>query len=110
MYNKIIKGVSRRHREARCGTPLFLHADNIWLYILWISSLALITACLVMALQVSAAKDLPLFGFLKVIYILQDFLDGGSRSHNDFVYAREGKDREAADLHLWPKWVSNSRF
>jgi hypothetical protein len=53
-----------------------------------------------MALQVSAAKDLPLFGFLKVIYILQDFLDGGSRSHNDFVYAREGKDREAADLHL----------
>jgi len=51
-----------------------------------------------MVLQVSAAKDLPLFGFLKVIHIRQYFLDGGSRSHNGFVYAREGKDREAADV------------
>jgi len=53
-----------------------------------------------MALQVSAAQDLPLFGFLKVIHIRPDFLDGGSRSHNGFVYAEEGKDREAADIHV----------
>jgi hypothetical protein len=53
-----------------------------------------------MALQVSAAKDLPLFGFLKAIHIWQDFLDGGSRSHNGFVYAGEGRDREAADISM----------
>jgi hypothetical protein len=51
-----------------------------------------------MALQVSAAKDLSLFVYLKVMHIGQYFLDGGSRSHNGFVYAREGKDREAADI------------
>ena len=53
-----------------------------------------------LALQVSTAQDLSLFGFLKVIHIRQDISDGGSNGRNGFVYAGEEKDREAVDIHL----------